>query len=461
MSGIKKRIVTHYTLVVFLTIALLEGIFLTFIHFYYYDGIEKILKNHAQVSSSYANRYMSLNSYNLDGNLQLIKDQFSYEGAELQIINQQGKVLLTSSGIGLDEVIKTEDVLQALKGVETSWRGDHFLTNEKVLAVSTPLFEGEKPFAVLRFITSLENVDQTVFNIYSVSIGIGLMILFVIFLVSITLAKSIASPINELTKASEKIAQGNFKSKIKETYIDEIGTLAKTFNVMADELTKNEKMKNEFISSISHEIRTPLTSIKGWSETIVSGDLSDKQETMEGLQTIQDETERLIGLVEELLDFSRYQASSLTLKKKSFNFTKLINEVIFQMKTKVKEKNMNIIFHYDQELLITGDKNRLKQVLINLLDNAIKYSPKDTAITLKIEKNENNVNLHISDEGVGINKNELTSVTKMFYQVDANQSGTGLGLAICQKIIELHQGQLYIKSSKNEGTTVTVSLPKK
>ncbi|MFS1513898.1 HAMP domain-containing sensor histidine kinase [Chengkuizengella sp. SCS-71B] len=460
MSGIKKRIVTHYTLVVFLTIAILEGIFLTFIHFYYYDGIEKILKNHAQVSSSYANRYMSLNSYNLDGNLQLIKDQFSYERAELQVIDGQGRVLLTSSGIGLDEVIKTDDVIQALNGIETSWKGDHFLTNESVIAVSTPLFEGDQPFAALRFITSLENVNQTVFNIYAISIGIGFIILFIIFLISITLAKSISKPIHELTLASEKIAKGNLQSKIKETYIDEIGDLAKTFNVMADELTKNEKMKNEFISSISHEIRTPLTSIKGWSETIVSGNLSDKQETIEGLHTIQDETERLIGLVEELLDFSRYQTNSLTLNKKPLNLTKLMNEVIFQMKTKLKEKNMNTVFHVDQELHIVGDKNRLKQVLINLLDNAIKYSPIETTITLKIEENEKNVKFHISDEGVGIDKTQLNSVTKMFYQVDANQSGTGLGLAICQKIISLHQGHLNIESSKNEGTTVTVSLPK-
>ncbi|MDP5272710.1 sensor histidine kinase [Chengkuizengella axinellae] len=461
MSGIKKRIVTHYILVIFLTIALLEGIFLTFIHFYYYDGVEKILKNHAQVSSSYANRYMSLNSYNLDDSLQLIKDQFSYEGAELQVLDGQGRVLLTSSGIGLDEVIKTDDVMQALNGVETSWRGDHFLTNESVVAVSTPLFEAEQPFAVLRFITSLENVNQTVYNIYAVSIGIGLIILFIIFLVSITLAKSIAKPINELTLASEKIAKGNFQSKIKETYIDEIGTLAKTFNTMADELTKNEKMKNEFISSISHEIRTPLTSIKGWSETISSGDLSDKQETMEGLHTIQDETERLIGLVEELLDFSRYQANSLTLNEKPFNLTALFKDVIFQMKTKTKDKHMKIRFHFDQDLLMIGDKNRLKQVLINLLDNAIKYSLEETTIIIEIEENEQNVKFHIRDEGVGIDPSELPSVTKMFYQVDANQSGTGLGLAICQKIIELHQGSLHIESKKNEGTTVTVSLPKK
>ncbi|NBI28776.1 sensor histidine kinase [Chengkuizengella marina] len=460
MSGIKKRIVTHYILVIFLTIALLEGIFLTFIHFYYYDGIEKILKNHANVSSSYANRYMSLNSFNLDWNLDLIKDQFSYEGAELQVIDGQGRVLLTSSGIGVDEVIKTDDVTQALNGIETSWKGEHFLTNESVISVSSPLLEGDQPFAVLRFITSLENVNQTVFNIYAVSIGIGLIILLIIFFVSVTLAKSIAKPINELTLASEKIAKGDFQSKIKETYIDEIGTLAKTFNTMADELTKNEKMKNEFISSISHEIRTPLTSIKGWSETIASGNLSDKQETMEGLHTIQDETERLIGLVEELLDFSRYQTNSLTLNKKPFNLTKLMNEVILQMKTKLKEKNINISFQYHQELYITGDKNRLKQVLINLLDNAIKYSHEETTITLKIEESDKDVKFDVIDEGIGIDEVQLNSVTKMFYQVDANKSGTGLGLAICQKIIELHQGHLDIESSKNEGTTVTVSLPK-
>ncbi|MFS1516020.1 sensor histidine kinase [Bacillus sp. SCS-151] len=462
ITGIKRRIVIHYTLVILLTVALFEGIFIGIIHFYYYDGIEKSLINHAEISASLANRQMNITKQNLDQNLSIIRDNLIHEGADLQVINEEGRVLTTSSGFGIESLIKTKDVQEALRGKTISWYMNNDVANERLLAVSTPLIDEGEPYAVIRYITSLEEVDRTVQNIYWISISIGAVVMIATFLISYTLANSIAKPIYELTGATKKIAKGNFESRIEESYIDEIGTLAKTFNYMAEELTKNDKMKNEFISSVSHEIRTPLTSIKGWSETMLSGDLANKEETTLGLSIIQKETDRLIGLVEDLLDFSAYNRDSIRLNLSTTDLSSLINDVTSQMKAKASNKHISIIFDTsDTQVLSEIDPNRMKQVLINLLDNAIKYSPQNSSITITCTETNDNVIVTVMDEGNGIEEEEISNITKMFYQTNAHKEGTGLGLAISQKIIDLHHGTLNIQSKINEGTTITVTIPKK
>jgi signal transduction histidine kinase len=332
------------------------------------------------------------------------------------------------------------------------------------MAVSTPIMYNGQTLAVLRYITSLEEVDRILLRLLLLSIAIGLGVLLVVLLVSMTLANSIVKPIKRITAASAEMAQGRFEVRVQESDRNEIGELAKTLNFMASEIVRSEGLKNDFISSISHEIRTPLSSIKGWSETIQTGDMQDEKETRQGLQIIAKETDRLIGLVEELLDFSHLDQKRINLDIRKVPIASLLEDVILQLRSKAKKKQIFILLRMNDEALdrhvaVSGDSNRLRQVFLNLLENAIKFSHMVSTIEIRLEKQGHEAVIHVMDWGIGIEAEHLSRIETKFFQVNPQAEGTGLGLSICREIVSLHGGTLQFASVLNEGTTVTVTLP--
>ncbi|MCR8998396.1 histidine kinase dimerization/phospho-acceptor domain-containing protein, partial [Brevibacillus laterosporus] len=212
------------------------------------------------------------------------------------------------------------------------------------------------------------------------SIGAGLVLLSLIL--NLILSKRIITPIVELTGAAKSMAKGDFSQRARKVGDDEVGTLAETFNYMASELEKAEEIKNDFISSVSHELRTPLTSIKGWSEVVLTGDMEDKEETRMAMQIIVKESDRLTGLVEQLLDFSRLQAGGMEIHKTELEVNQLLMDVQQQFSARAFQKEIQLVTETpDEHLIVLGDENRLKQVVINLLHNSMKFSEEHTTIT--------------------------------------------------------------------------------
>jgi len=231
-------------------------------------------------------------------------------------------------------------------------------------------------------------------------------------------------------------------------------------NYMADEITKADHMKNDFISSISHELRTPLTGIKGWAETMRDPEGLTEDEMKFGLKIIDEETERLISLVESLLDFSRYQSDRMSLSLSFVPFGELIEKVTFELLKKAEKKNIHLITE-TTPVVIEADWDKLKQVVLNVLDNAIKFSPKSSDIVITQAMEDRCVSLVIQDAGIGVKAEHLKYLTQSFYKADKKSMGEGLGLAISRKIMTLHGGTLSIESEYGRGTTVTLNLPRK
>jgi len=286
---------------------------------------------------------------------------------------------------------------------------------------------------------------------------IGVVILIIAIGISLKFAESLITPLTELKKFASELSCGNYNVKLKSNKIvdDEIGELAETFEKMAIEIDRNEKLKNEFISSISHELRTPLTSIKGWSETLGYEGIN-KEELDMGLGIIQDETERLIKLVEELLDFSRLSSQRIKLVIDSV-------DVINQLKVKAAEKDIRLLFEFEcgEVKNIQGDKNRLRQVLINLVQNSLKFTDVGGFIKITVNQDSEFTTISVTDNGSGIDKENLERVFDKFFQEDYNKSGSGLGLAISNEIVKLHNGEMSIESKKNVGTSITFTLKNK
>ncbi len=460
MKGLKRRLVAGFGIIIVLVVVALEGMFLMTVREYYLGGAVESLSTRATTSAQFYNKY--LQGYTLkDRAKYLLENIAKDEFALVEIIDWQGKVIQNSYGFSPNTQVDTPDVATALAGETGVWVGKSKGTKEHLVAVSNPLEnDGNQIVGVLRYTVSAEPAFELIEKITIVAIAIGVAVILISFVLSLFLANRIIGPIKELTAAVKQMARGNFTDRVQKRYDDEVGSLADSFNRMAEELGKNEQLKNEFISSISHELRTPLTSIKGWGETILSGDLDDKDETLQGLTVISKETDRLIGLVEELLDFSKFQAGTMKMERELIDIGHMLEEVVLQFgyRQSTKERDIELI-KPAESYLVDGDPNRLKQVFVNLLDNAYKFTDDHGQIKITVEACNKMVEISVIDDGEGIARADLQRVTEKFYKGDSRQAGSGLGLSICKEIILLHQGNLRIESERGKGTKVFVTLP--
>lgn len=461
-KGIRRQIVLHYFIVVFLTLMIVEIVFLIAIQTYYYNSIRQYMMNHAAVTTSYYDKFYANAFAEKDPSfLPSLLKMFSLDNTELQILNTKGEVLISSSGFQVEKSVQTSDVSQALNGSTGRWFGKQAGTNESVMAITAPLkINGETSY-LLRYVTSLEAVNGKIMSIVLLAVAVGIVILALVLIISIGLANSIVKPLNNITAVSAQMARGRFDVRVEGNYRYELGELASTLNYMAEEIVRSDKVKNDFISSISHELRTPLTGIKGWSETLESGNFTDPEETKLGMHIISKETERLIGLVEELLDFSRLQQKEVKLNMNYVELETLISETILQVRSKAEQKQIQLTMNVSGvPSPVVGDQNRLKQVFLNLIDNAIKFSHPESNIFIHIDHTDETCTVSVRDTGIGISEEHVKKVTEKFYQVNPLGGGTGLGLAITNELVEQHHGHLEIESQPGLGTTVSVMLPK-
>ena len=454
-KGIRREIVLHYFLVVFMALLLVEVIFLLAVRTYYYDSVYTYIAKHISFADDYYQKYR-LNDDT--AKLTEIISYFELTGTELQLLNPSGQVLISSNNFQTDMTIRTSDVTQALAGDTSRWVGKQQGTGQIIMAVSHVLNNGPDNQYVLRYVTSLEKINDKLLNLTLIAIMIGAAVLATVLAFSIGLANSIVKPINNIRAVSAQMAKGRFDVRIKGNYKYELGELASTLNYMAQEIVRSNQIKDDFISSISHELRTPLTSIKGWSETLNSGGY-DPDETKIGMQIITKETDRLIGLVEEILDFSKLQQNEMKLVMGIVSLRELLQEIMLNLWAKAEKKRVQIKLETEVKPMIYGDANRLKQVFLNLVDNAVKFSHENGTILLSLEMEEKFVTVVVRDFGIGISEEHIKRVKDRFFQVNPLNGGTGLGLAITQQLVELHHGTMEMESELGQGTTVKVKLP--
>ncbi len=429
---------------------------------YYQSSLVGSMLNQAKINQLQFNNYS--NRYDLNDIILGDKNAF-YRANEtqVQILDNSGTVLFDSqatSDIGTE--IDKADVNRAKEGSQGIYRRINETTNEELLSLSYPLLANDNQAGILRLTSSMTTVNKSVRADMFFYIIFGLLVILGAFLVSLIASNRLIAPIQNLIAVSERLAQGDFNARAEVTGKDELAELGQTLNFMSENIIKREDVKNEFISSVSHELRTPLTSIKGWAITLQSKDIQQDTDMLnQGLTIIESEGDRLSMMVEDLLDFSRLQSSTFKYNKDELDIVELVNQVHTQLTPRAKNEEINFtLTSIYKSIMVYADKNRMKEVFINLIDNAIKFTDVGGNIDLLIEQNDEMVSITVKDDGEGIKEDEIGYITSKFYKGSSSKSQTGLGLSICEEIIKAHDGNMIIKSKYGVGTAVTVEIPR-
>jgi signal transduction histidine kinase len=281
------------------------------------------------------------------------------------------------------------------------------------------------------------------------------------------LSDAIARPVRRLIAAAGAVAQGSLDSRVPVRSRDELGRLSAAFNDMTARLRAARQMQTDFVANVSHELRTPLTAVKGLVETLRDGAVDDHQVRDRFLETIEGETNRLIAMVNDLLFLSRVDSDALRLRREPVDVADLARTAVEQLAVSAEGCELDLCVDAGLEVPDAwGDPDRITQVLLNLLDNAVKFSAPGGVVLVRVDalhQEEARVQVRVRDQGVGIPARDLPRIGERFYRADRARSraqgGSGLGLAIARALVEAHGGLLSIESAEGQGTTVTFTLP--
>ena len=292
------------------------------------------------------------------------------------------------------------------------------------------------------------------------AIAVLVIVCMYIILVILWFWRYVSDPLIRLTRFADHIAEGSYGSRIESLGDNEIGRLTDEINNMSEKVAVAEKSRTEFISQVSHELRTPLTAITGWAETIAY-DPAVQGDSLRGVNIISREAERLTGMVKELLEFTRIQDGRFNLRIELIDIAAELEDALFTYGELMRQAGMEVNYSEPpaEIPLIPGDSERLKQVFLNLLDNALTHGGDGEKIDVSLNAEPDGVYIRVRDYGHGIPEAELPHVKEKFYKGSSKNRGTGIGLAVCDEIVTRHGGRLEIANADGGGCQATVVLP--
>lgn len=463
MGGLRKRwLLNTASVVIALGLVCVLGITAAFAA-YYYSLMESDMRKRAKTATDFFADYVGQNYSEFYQSCVTFAQ--TYDGKnniELQFINADGFLVASSYGQWAGRSPATKEIQQAIdsRGM-VSFIGRDKNTGEQIMAVSTPMiYSNGSVVGVLRYVTSTRIVNGQILLVAATSGSVLLIVMLLVLITSNVYLRSIMNPVAEITEKAKRIANGSYGVQIKTPYKDEIGELAETINEMSNKIAQNEKMQSEFISQLSHELRTPLTVITGWSETLLSDENMDA-DTRQGMKIISSEAKRLTEMVMELLDFTRMQDGRVTLSVEPTDIRGEFEDTVYMYGSHLAQDGIELRYEDNDEDIpeIPCDPKRLRQVFLNILDNARKHGGEGGRIDASMHYEDDAVVVRIRDYGPGIPEDEIPLVKKKFFKGSSKARGTGIGLSVCDEIVKMHGGELTLENAPGGGTLVTIRLP--
>jgi len=372
--------------------------------------------------------------------------------SDITVIDTQGKVYASTAGMQRVPAQLMSAVLAGNTISTRSYFGNVYAQKEFIVGI--PVHYRDRVAGAMFFTTPLPDMNRTVLEfLYMLTMSCGMAILLAFILVYIE-SKRISVPIKAINSAVNKIASGKFDYRIKVSSADEIGQLASSFNYMADNLERLEEMRAGFISDVSHELRTPMTSITGFIGGILDGTIPPEEEK-KYLKLVYDETVRLTKMTNDMLEMSKMSSSEYKLDITKFDINELVRLCIIQLEQRITDRNLELEVEFSRDVIqVLADKDAMKRVIINILDNAIKFSFENTKILISTWAKDERAYVSVGNFGIGIEKDNINHIFDRFYKTDKSRSGdkkgAGLGLAMVKNIITLHKQQIWVDSSETK-----------
>ncbi len=387
-------------------------------------------------------------------------------GTEIWVIDRRGAVIAASADQKIHEgdLVEPDDIAQMQQGRVSIRQGKSHVYGETVLWVTVPVKSGENVIGGIIMYAPIMGITQTMQNVKNLFIYSAVVSIIFSTIVVYFLSKYVTGPLQEINRVAKQLARGDFSERVGITRNDEIGDLGRSFNYMADEIEKQEKMRRGFVADVSHELRSPLTNIQGFLEAMIDGKDKTAEDRTRYLSIIHKETVRLTGLVNELLDLSRLESGIVPMEKQPVDLTEIARVAAAKAGRVMADKGVKLSLDLPaHEVVAPGNRDRLEQVLTNLLDNAGRYSPGGEEITVRVKESAGRAVVTVADNGPGIPAEDLPYIWERFYKVDKARcretGGTGLGLAIVRQIIESLGGQVQVQSEEGRGTEIGFALP--
>lgn len=432
------------------------------------ERAENLYKEANYISTNFVRSYYS-RSYDTDS-LRTIHSQFqaldTYLGASIWLLNSDGSILVDS------DVSFTEDSSLPMSDFDPTDMGNRYYMignfydtfEEEMLSVAAPITYNFRTRGYVLIHTPLSSIEHERDQLLNITYLTVLLVFLLSLLVLAVFTFTVYRPLMKITEAARQYAEGNFNYTLEIYEEDEIGQLSDTLNFMAQELRESDEYQKKFVANISHDFRSPLTSIKGYLEAILDGTIPPEMQE-KYLNTVLMETERLNKLTSGLLALNSFDTKRNRLDITNFDINGVIKNTIASFEGQCRERRITIELLFDaKQQYVAADMGKIQQVMYNLLDNAIKFSPNGSVITIETTLRHEKVFISVKDEGIGIPKDSMKKIWERFYKTDASRGkdkrGTGLGLSIVKEIITSHGEHINAISTEGVGTEFIFTLPR-
>jgi two-component system, OmpR family, sensor kinase len=380
-----------------------------------------------------------------------------------QIFSPSGTITIRSPNIRQHEVPLSRTALEATLNGQTILESAKYPHEPPLRLISVPIIHRDNLLYIVQVGTSMESIEDTLRRFLILLVVAMPIALAVSLAAGWFLAGRALRPVDAITLAAQRIAAGDLSQRLTmPTAPDEIGRLAGTFNNMIGRLDTSFRQIRQFTSDASHELRTPLTVMKGETELVLRRPraLEDYQAVLESNL---EEIDRMTRIVEELLFLSRADMGEVKMESKPVLLETLVEDIHRQAPLLGQDRNIEVVLGTVMPALVQGDELRLRELLLNLVENAIKYSHPGGKVEIGLATVGQEAILSVTDQGIGIGPEDHTKIFNRFFRTDGarnhTKKGTGLGLAICAWIVEFHKGRISVKSDVGQGSTFTVTLP--
>lgn len=461
MNEKKQSLWAHYGLS-----AVIVLLTLLIVAWYATDRFHEFFINHLQ--NTLESRAITVNQAikNSGINKACLVLQLSDPELRVTIINKKGVVLCDSEAeaASMENHANRPEIKQALSGQRGSSTRFSATLKTSMLYLAIPQVKEKKMVGVIRTAIPLISIDSLLDELYQQFMILFLVLLGIIIVVIINIYHKVSQPLAEIVDKANHYSKGDFNSSLPEYDIKEIAELGVALNRMALQLDRLENLRQDFVANVSHELKTPIATIKGYVETLLDGAKHDQDDLERFLNIVLKQNDRLAAIVDDLLTLSRLESAPVTqiLALNETDACQLLQSSAENCQSRAEEKKITIDIKCNNNIFVQADHSLMTQALVNLIDNAIKYSDENKTITLLVEKTNHQVRLSVSDEGPGIPEEHIPRLFERFYRVDKSRSrrigGTGLGLAIVKHIVHIHGGEVVVQNNNGPGCRFSIIL---